>query len=86
MAARSGSRGSKYGSGWATRMSLTPRHSLGVRSSVQTTIEMTSTTSAALNHGERKTENSDEPLHDVDDGRAQDRVVAGVQLRPSPPA
>ena len=28
IAARSGSRGSKYGSGWSTRMSATPRHSL----------------------------------------------------------
>ena len=37
----------------------TPRHSFGVRSSVQTTIETTRTTSAALNHGERKTAKSE---------------------------
>ena len=40
MAARSGRIGSKYGSGWTTRTSATPRHSRGVRSSVQTMIEM----------------------------------------------
>ena len=39
IAARSGSRGSKYGSGWTTRTSATPRHSRGVRSSVQTMID-----------------------------------------------
>ncbi len=54
IAARSGSRGSKYGSGWSTRMSATPRHSLGVRSRVQTTIEITSRVSPALNQIERK--------------------------------
>ena len=80
IAARSGSRGSKYGSGWATRMSLTPRHSLGVRSSVQTTIEMTSTTSAALNHGERKTENSESRSITSTTAAPEDRVVAGVGL------
>ena len=53
ISARSGSRGSKYGSGWATRISETPRHSLGVRSSVQTTIEMTRIVSPALNQIER---------------------------------
>ena len=59
-------------------MSLTPRHSFGVRSRVQTTIEMTSTTRPALNHGERKTENSESRSISVDHGRAEDRVVAGV--------
>ncbi len=59
IAARSGRIGSKNGSGWSTRMSLTPRHSRGVRSSVQTTIDRIRTTSAALNHGERKIVNTD---------------------------
>ena len=77
IAARSGSRGSKYGSGWATRTSLTPRHSRGVRSSVQTTIDTTSTTSAALNHGERKTENTDSRSMSVDDGRPEDAGRSG---------
>ena len=54
MAARSGRIGSKYGSGWATRTSLTPRHRRGVRSSVHTMIDTMSTTSPALNQGERK--------------------------------
>ena len=80
IAARSGSRGSKYGSGWATRMSLTPRHRRGVRSSVQTTIEMTRTTSAALNHGERKTANSDSRSMTSTTVAPEDRVVAGVEL------
>ncbi len=44
IAARSGSRGSKNGSGWATRTVDTSRHSFGVRSSVQITMEVTSTT------------------------------------------
>jgi hypothetical protein len=59
MAALSGRRGSKKGSGWATRISRTPRHSFGVRSRVQTVIDRTNTTSAALNHAERKIAKTD---------------------------
>ena len=55
IAARSGSAGSKKGSGWTTRMSVDWRHSRGVRFSVQTTIEMSSRTRLELNHHELKT-------------------------------
>ena len=56
IAARSGSRGSKKGSGWTTRTADTSRHKRGVRSSVQTTIETTSTTSATPKIGDLKIE------------------------------
>jgi hypothetical protein len=56
IAARSGSIGSKNGSGWATRMVEESRHSRGVRSSVHTTIEMASTTRAHRNWGDLKIE------------------------------
>ena len=59
----------------------TPRHSRGVRSSVQTTIEMTSTTSADAEP--RRAEDREDAASrssDVDDAGAEDRVVAGVEL------
>ena len=80
MAARSGRRGSKNGSGWSTRISETPRHSRGVRSRVQTTIEMTRTTSPALNHGERKMAKRRERSSTSTTPGAQDRVVSGVEV------
>ena len=67
IAARSGRLGSKNGSGWTTRTSDTPRHSRGVRSSVQTTIEMTSTISADAEPRRAEDRERPEPLEHVDD-------------------
>ena len=83
IAARSGRSGSKNGSGWATRTSLTPRHSRGVRSSVQITIDTISTTSAPLNQGERKIVNTHSRSRVSTSGRAR---AAGRSVRGGPRA
>ena len=75
-----GSRGSKNGSGWATRTSRTPRHSFGVRSRVHTTIERTSTTSAAPNHARPEDREHRQPLERFDQPAPEERVVARVDL------
>ena len=56
--ARSGRFGSYQASGWTTRISALCRHSRGVRSMVQATMEMINTTSPTLNQAELNTWNS----------------------------
>ena len=59
-------------------MSRDWRHSRGVRSRVHTTIEMSSTTSAALNHHEVKTWNTWARSSRSTTAGPEQRVVAGV--------
>ena len=80
MAARSGRIGSKYGSGWATRTSLTPRHRRGVRSSVHTMIDTMSTTSAGAEPRRAEDGEDRQPIEHVDDAGAEQRVVARVEV------
>ena len=70
--------GRRTASGWTTRISLDWRHSRGVRSSVQTTIEMTRTMQPDAEPGRGEDVEELEPLERVDDARPEDRVVAGV--------